>query len=258
MKKMLFGFFCVVMIVCIIYSNQNYFGYTMGRGSIDNTNHGWEVKRNHDHKQPEIHENAKDIITKYNGIYTGDSDKKVIYLTIDLGYETGNTRAILDILKKQEVKATFFIIQSYLEKNPDIVDRIVNEGHSLQNHTANYKHLNTLSEYLVKKEIMDMHNVIDKRYGIKMKYLRLPYEEWSENVMKIANDTGYKTVFWSIACVDWVEGTDSGYIYDSIMSNYHNGGVILTHTVSNGSPNALNMIIRDLKGKGFEFKILDM
>jgi peptidoglycan-N-acetylmuramic acid deacetylase len=225
---------------------------------IDNSNHGWGVTRNSTHNQPDIPKSVMKILSNYNGIYVGDPDKKSVYLTIDLGYESGNTENILDVLKKDDVKATFFIVSSYLQENPKIINRIVHEDHSLQNHTANYKHLYCLSEHQIKMEIMDLHKLVEKRYGISMKYLRLPYEEWSEKVMKVSNDTGYKTVFWSTACVDWVEGKDAQYIYNSVINNYHNGAVILIHAVSKSSPTAVDMIIKSLKSKGYKFSTLDM
>lgn len=258
MKKAVYVFILIAVAFLLVPEGRDYAGFLLNKGTVDNTNHGWEVKRNNQHKQPDISLQAKDIISKYNGIYVGPPDKKVVYLTIDLGYETGNTGVILDVLKDNNVKATFFTIASYLRKNPEIVDRIVNEGHSLQNHTANYRHLNHFEEYIIKKEIMDMHNMVKDRYGITMKYLRLPYEDWSERVMKIASGMGYKTVFWSIACIDWVEGRDADYIYNSVISNHHNGAVILLHTISKNSPRALNMIIKELKDKGYEFRVLDL
>lgn len=258
MKKAVFNLMVLTLSLLLSMQYMDYNKYVMRSSIIDDTNHGWEVKRNNMHKQPDIPINAKEAIKKYNGVYTGSSDSKVIYLTIDLGYESGNTQEILNILKQNDIKATFFIVSSYLNKNSDIVDRIVGDGHSLQNHTANYKHLNKLSEYQVKREISDLHDMIFKRYGISTKYLRLPYEDWSDKVLKIACESGYKTVFWSVACVDWVEGKDASYIYNSIMDNYHNGAVILTHAVSRSSPQAIEMITRDLKKKGFEFRTLDM
>ncbi|KPU45139.1 peptidoglycan-N-acetylmuramic acid deacetylase PdaA precursor [Oxobacter pfennigii] len=231
---------------------------TNPKSSSSPTNHGWEVKRNNEHKQPEIPKAAKEMLQKYNAYYTGDPDKKTIYLTIDLGYESGNTNAILDVLKANNVKATFFIIKDYFEKNPEIVDRIVKEGHSLQNHTANYLKLHTLSEAKIRKEIMDMHDRIKNRYNIHMKYLRTPYEEWSDPVMKTVKDTGYKTIFWSIACVDWVKEAEAGYIYNSILNNHHNGGIILMHAVSPQSPWAVYMAIKKLQENGYQLKTLDM
>jgi peptidoglycan-N-acetylmuramic acid deacetylase len=252
----------VVLIIVFIYL----FGiFALGKSIealnnnlyIDNTNHGWGVKKNSEHKQPEVPKDVKDTMEKYNCIYVGDKDKKYLYLTIDLGYESGNTSAILDVLNKNHVLATFFIVSSYLEKNKDIVDRIVKEGHSIQNHTTNYVKLNTLDDNSVRKEIMDLHNIVKERYGISMKYLRTPFEEWSERVLKIAMDEGYRTVFWSVACVDWVEDKDANYIYSSIMNNHHNGAVILVHSISKSSPNAIDMIVSDLIKKGYEFKLLD-
>lgn len=252
MKKMLIAF----IILCGTLMTVP--GIRSHTAILDSTNHGWEVKRNREHTQPDIPQNARDMLLKYNGVYAGNPGRKVIYLTIDLGYESGNTMNILDVLKETDTKATFFLVSSYIKKNPQIVSRIVSEGHQLGNHTSNYRHLNNLSEGQVKKEIMDMHDMVKQRYGISMKYLRLPYEEWSERVMKIAKDTGYTAVFWSIACVDWVEGRDAGYIYKCVMDNHHNGGVILLHGVSKDSARAIGMIIGELKKKGYEFRVLDM
>lgn len=246
-----------VFVVVIAFAGRIYIGAFIYNFLEDSKSYGWEVKRNSEHVRPNIPEKAKSIVPKYNGIYSGDEGRKAVYLTIDLGYESGNTCAILDVLKANGIKSTFFIVSSYLKKNPDIVGRIVSEGHMLGNHTVNYKHLDTLGDYQVEREIMDLHNDIKDRYGIDMKYLRTPYEEWSERVLKITDRLGYKTIFWSVACIDWVE-KDPDYIYKSVMDNYHNGAIILLHGVSKGSPVAIDMIIKDLKAKGYEFRILDM
>ena len=258
MKRLFVFVLAIISLLCVMPATRDHI-YTAFRGSdIDDTNHGWEVKKNKTHKQPDIPEQARAILSKYKGVYVGDPESKSIYLTIDLGYESGNTKAVLDVLKRNNVKATFFIVSSYLENNPEIVDRIIDEGHSLQNHTANYRHLNGLTEYRIKREILDLHDAVQKEYGISMKYLRLPYEEWSEKVMKAASETGYKTVFWSVACVDWVEGKEAAYIYNNIVENCHNGAVILLHAVSKTSADALNMIIKYLKDSSYQFRILDM
>jgi peptidoglycan-N-acetylmuramic acid deacetylase len=252
--------FFAATLLCIftMFGRNDYIMTSLSNMQIDNTNHGWGVTRNSTHKQPDIPESTKRILSKYNGIYVGEPDIKSVYLTIDLGYESGNTENVLDVLKKDDVKATFFIVSSYLQDNPQIVDRIVYEGHSLQNHTTNYKHLYCLNEHQIKMEIMVLHKLVEKRYGISMKYLRLPYEEWSEKVMKASSETGYKTVFWSAACVDWVEGKAAQYIYNSVINNYHNGAVILIHAVSKDSPTAVDTIIKSLKSKGYKFNTLDM
>lgn len=257
MKKYLAAIIILTSVIMMTVS-YSYILTSKESGGIDNTNHGWEVRQNSGHKQPDIPQNAKDMLIKYNGIYVGEPDKKIVYLTIDLGYESGNTDKILDVLNKNNVKATFFIVSSYLKKNPRIVDRIVYEGHSLQNHTANYKHLNELSEYQIKREVMDLHEMVESRYGVSMKYLRLPYEDWSERVLKTVSETGYKTVFWSIACVDWVKDKDASYIYNSVIKNHHNGAIILLHAVSKESPKAIDMIIKELKNKEYEFRTLDI
>lgn len=257
-KKKYLGLIFIFFIFALALLGGDYVNILLKIQSVDNTNHGWEVRRNNNHVQPEIPQKAREAVLRYNCIYAGSTDKKKIYLTIDLGYESGNTGTVLDVLKKNNVKATFFIIGKYLDCNPALVDRIVGEGHSLQNHTSNYKHLNTLSDYQIEKEIMSFHDAVAKRYGITMKYLRTPYEEWSDRILDIANRLGYKTVFWSAACYDWVEGRDVNYIYKSIMDNFHNGAIILIHAVSKSSPEAIDLILKSLKGKGFEFSVLDM
>lgn len=258
MKKIISLGLITALAIIVLLGSRSDMITSLYDAAGDNINYGWEVKRNSEHRQPDISRSASEMLSKYNGIYAGNNKLKAIYLTIDLGYENGNTALILDTLKKNDVKATFFVVASYIQKNEMLTDRIVNEGHSIQNHTANYKHLDKLGDYQVKREIMDLHNIVFKKYGISMKYLRLPYEEWSDRVMEIACSTGYKTVFWSVACVDWVEDKDASYIYDSVVKNIHNGAVILLHSVSKSSPQALDMIIRKLKDQGYEFRVLDI
>lgn len=254
MKKVIFAAAYILLSILIICHTS----YTVSYNPVDSTNHGWGVKRSSSHQIPEIPPNARSALEKYNGFYSKDPSEKSIYLTIDLGYEAGNTEGVLDVLKKHDVKATFFITSSYLEKNQKIVGRILGEGHLLGNHTANYKHLDKISDEQVKKEIMDLHNQVADKYGISMKYLRLPYEEWSERVLSIASGCGYKTVFWSVACVDWVQESDANYIYNSVMNNIHNGAVVLVHAVSKSSPAAIDRIIGALKREGYSFKTLDI
>lgn len=258
MKRLIITYLIFLEMMILVLQGGYYFKSMFVRSKIDNTNHGWGVVKNKEHRLPDIPQDEKNMLKAYDGIYSGSPDEKYIYLTIDLGYESGYTKSILDVLRENNVKATFFITLSYMDKNSSLVDRIIQEGHSLQNHTARYKHLDKIDDNAVKKEIVDLENAIYKRYSIKMRYLRLPYEEWSERVMKIAKDTGYKTVFWSIACVDWTDDKDVSYIYNNVMDNYHNGAVVLLHSVSKSSPEAMELIIKDLKNKGYKFKALDL
>ena len=219
----------------------------------------WGLKKNLG-AAPDINPGEKEILDRYNGYYIGDSSKNEVYLTFDEGYENGYTSQILDVLKRTNVPACFFVTGPYLEKEHELIMRMVNEGHIVGNHTVNHPSMPSVKD---EKELEDELLTLDRRFyaltGQTMKYLRPPKGEHSERTLALSCDLGYKTVFWSIAYMDWdlkqQKGTD--YVMSSILDNLHNGAVILMHAVSPDNANALESVINEVRGRGFEFKSLD-
>ena len=142
-----------------------------------------------------------DQLQKYDAAYLGDTTEKVIYLTFDAGYENGCTAQILDALKKHNVSATFFLVGNYLEKNPDLVRRMVAEGHTVGNHTMHHYDMSRISDPAAfQKELEDLEKLYEQTVGEPMqKYYRPPQGIYSEENLRQAKNLGYKTVFWSLA-----------------------------------------------------------
>ncbi len=226
----------------------------------DNSKICWGLKRESNNKQPSLHKPHTDVLDKYNGIYMGNSEDKYLYLTFDEGYENGYTPQILDVLKENNVKAAFFITGDYLKTSPDIVERIIKEGHILGNHTQTHPSLPKLAnESKIQKELKTLEEKIYSDYGYKMKYFRPPMGEYSKFTLKCVSDIGYTTVMWSFAYDDWDVNKQKGidYAKDKIMSNLHPGSIILLHAVSKDNANVLDYVIKEARNQGYEFKSLD-
>ena len=156
---------------------------------------------------PPVANASADQLKKYNACYADMSGEKVIYLTFDAGYENGNTPAILDALKKHQVPAAFFIVGNYLETSPDLVKRMVDEGHIVANHTYHHPDMSKISSKdAFQKELTDLETLYTDVTGQTMpKYYRPPQGKYSESNLQMAKDLGYTTFFWSLAYVDWYQ-----------------------------------------------------
>ncbi len=219
----------------------------------------WGIKKADNHEQPDLGSSNRKILEENNGIAIGNSEKKYLYLTFDEGYEAGYTEKILEILKQNEVSATFFITAHYVNTQEDLVKKMIDQGHIVGNHTVNHKSMPDLSEEEINKEVMKLHQVINQKYNYEMKYIRPPKGEFSEKTLQVTNRLGYKTVMWSFAYEDWNENKQPGEekAKNKIISNLHNGAIILLHGNSKTNTNILDSVIKEAKDMGYEFKSLD-
>ncbi|AQS59344.1 delta-lactam-biosynthetic de-N-acetylase [Desulforamulus ferrireducens] len=218
----------------------------------------WYFMPNKQHTLPEVNARGKALLEKYRGIYHGDVTGKNLYLTFDEGYENGYTAQILDTLKEHNVKVAFFITGDYLRRNPELVKRMVNEGHIVGNHTDNHPSLAQLSEEKIHKEINSLTEAYQSVTGGSMKYLRPPMGEYSENSLKVTSEMGYRNVFWSVAITDWQPEAGSPEENKSlVMSRLHNGAVILLHAVNKANAEMLGDFIRECREQGYQFRTLD-
>lgn len=230
-----------------------------GADSISNKKIEWGIKRSDEHKQPQLGEYNKKVLTENQGMAIGNAESKKVYLTFDEGYEAGYTEKILETLKNNNVKACFFITAHYVNTSPELVEKMINEGHMVGNHTANHKSMPELSDEELKKEVMDLHYTLSNKFKYDMKYLRPPKGEFSERTIKLTNNLGYKTVMWSFAYEDWNENNqpDESKSKDKILKNIHNGEIMLLHGNSKTNTNILDEIIKETKNMGYEFCSLD-
>lgn len=227
--------------------------------SLDNKKIGWGIKRNDNHEQPDVGTMNRKILDKYQGIYMGSKEQKLIYLTFDLGYEAGYTPKILEVLKQNDVKATFFITAHYLNTQPDLVKQMIDEGHIVGNHTVNHKSMPSCSLDTIKKEVMDLHSAIYEKFGYEMKFIRPPKGEYSERTVAYTNTLGYTSVMWSFGYDDWDEKKQGREDYGrkKILDNVHNGEIMLLHATSKDNANILNDVIKEIKNMGYEFRNID-
>ena len=257
------AFLLGVLIVGNTDTNKNVLTSTTINGieieSLDNKKIGWGIKRNDNHEQPDVGNVNRKILDKYQGLYMGNKEQKLVYLTFDLGYEAGYTPKILEVLKQNEVKATFFITAHYVNTQPDLVKQMIDEGHIIGNHTVNHKSMPSCSLETIKKEVMDLHSAIYDKFGYEMKFSRPPKGDYSERTVAYTNTLGYTSVMWSFGYDDWDEKKQGREEYGKkkILDNVHNGEIMLLHATSKDNANILDDVIKEIKNMGYEFRNID-
>ena len=198
-----------------------------------------------------------DQLHKYDAAYLGNTTEKVIYLTFDAGYENGCTAQILDALKKHNVSATFFLVGNYLEKNPDLVRRMVAEGHTVGNHTMHHYDMSRISDPAAfQKELEDLEQLYEQTVGEPMqKYYRPPQGIYSEENLRQAKNLGYKTVFWSLAYVDWKNDDQptAQAAFNKLLPRIHPGAVVLLHSTSKTNAAILDELLTRWEDMGYRF-----
>lgn len=227
--------------------------------SLSNETNGWSWKRNTEHESPIAYADTE-ILESYNAYYLGDTDEKVIYLTFDNGYENGYTETILDALAANDVKVTFFVTLPYIRDNKELVIRMKEEGHIVGNHSVTHQSMPSLSDDEVIRELEDTATYMLEKTGYEMDpYFRPPMGEYSERTLYLTNSIGYKTIFWSMAYVDWKVDDQPGadYALDHVITNYHPGSIPLLHSVSSSNAEAMDNIIESLLAKGYRFGTLN-
>ncbi len=180
-----------------------------------------------------------------------------IYITFDLGYESGYTNDILDVLKANNVKATFFVTGSYARSQDEIVQRIIAEGHTVGNHSNTHPDMTIVSDSDAADEIMQVHNVLLDKYGYESYLFRFPAGTFSEKALAIAAENGYHSVFWSFAYNDWDNNNqpDVDAALKKVTARLHPGAVYLFHPMKTNSI-ILNDFIANAKNAGYEIGVM--
>lgn len=253
---------CIFMFSIIKHNNniaKNNTLSTNASAQLSNKKICWGIKREPNHKQPDVGAANKRLLEQYNGICLGNENSKKVYLTFDSGYEAGYMEKILEVLKKNDVKACFFITAHYLNTQPELVKRMIDDGHIVGNHTVNHKSMPEIDNEVIKKEVMDLHTSVYEKFGYEMKYIRPPKGEFSERTLDYTNSLDYRTVMWSVAYDDWDEAKQGREDYgkSKVLDNVHNGAVILLHSNSKDNSNILDDVIKNVKEMGYEFASLD-
>ena len=185
----------------------------------------------------------------------------MLYLTFDAGYENGCTESILDVLKTQEVPAAFFMVGNYIEKNADLVRRMVEEGHTGGNHTMHHYDMSKISDKAAfSNELQDLETLFRETTGQELpKYYRPPQGIYSEENLKMAQGLGYKTVFWSLVYVDWKNDSQptKEQAFAKLLPRIHPGAVVLLHSTSETNAQILDELLTKWEQMGYRFGTLD-
>ena len=229
-------------------------------GAKENESYSWYCKRAANHAQPALPPEFS-FINEKDGYWIGNADEKVVYLTFDAGYENGNIKKILDILSEKKVSAAFFVLINLLKKEPELVQRMENDGHLVCNHTAHHKDMS---------KIVDKTQFYSELHSLEVAYKELtgkdirgfyrpPEGRFNIKNLEIASEYGYKTIFWSFAYADWDNAkqpsAEAGK--KKILDNVHNGAVILLHPTSSTNAAILGDVIDALISEGYRFGTLE-
>ncbi|MBP5349718.1 MAG: polysaccharide deacetylase family protein [Clostridia bacterium] len=252
---------CLLSIL-IPFSTPALTHHCAGHGRSDPTGLRWYVRRTQDHVTPELPSEFSRL-TEYDGYYADTAcgeNGKVVYLTFDAGYENGNVEKILDTLKEKEVPGAFFILSHFLTANPVLVERMIDEGHLVCNHTARHRNMAKSSDEEMKRELTDLETLFRERTGREIsKYYRPPEGSFKWDNLAVAKELGYATVFWSFAYADWDNQRQPSpdAALKKIRDNLHSGAVILLHPTSVTNAKIMPELIDELRAQGYRFGTLD-
>jgi peptidoglycan-N-acetylmuramic acid deacetylase len=219
----------------------------------------WYCIREKDHKRPPLPSEFS-FINELDGYYIG-SDEKVVYLTFDAGYENGNVEKTLDVLKEHDVKGAFFILSNLINENPDLIVRMADEGHLICNHTSKHPDMTRIADMQAfESELKNLEHLCYEKTGKEVsEYFRPPEGKFNRQTLEFAKNLGYKTIFWSFAYADWDNNKQmsEAKAKEKILSNMHNGAIILLHPTSSTNAKILGDVISELKSNGYRFGTLE-
>lgn len=245
---------CLPSHPCVVHAKTDYSQYSNQKCEF-----GLSLNRSHTKPSCDMARGVKKL-SDYNAYYcdtkAANKKKKVVYLTFDCGYENGYTKTILKTLKQNRIKAIFFVTESYIKQNPKLVKQMKKEGHLVGNHTCTHPQLPNCSETKLRQEINQCARTMKKLTGYTMdKYCRPPEGCYSQRTLKMLQDMGYATIFWSLAYYDWDPNHQPGAeaVLHKFKTYYHPGMIPLIHVVSKSNAEALPNVIHFLKKKGYRF-----
>ncbi len=252
-KRTLAIFLAAVLVFCLL----PFIPFEEEASTVGNTDSGsWGLSFQKDGETP-IGNASAEFLSKYNAYFVGDTEKKVIYITFDAGFENGNTEKILDALKKHNAPAAFFLVGNYLDTAPELVRRMVAEGHTVGNHTKSHPDMSAIATpEKFKAELQGLEEKYKSVIGEDMKKLyRPPQGKFSENNLKMAHELGYKTVFWSLAYVDWYEDKQPSHdeAFEKLCGRIHPGAVVLLHSTSKTNGEILDELLTKWEEMGYTF-----
>ena len=226
----------------VILSDYDTNAIVWGPGNIQN------------HERPVDPEKLQSQYSDLNGKWLLADDKNIC-LTFDEGYENGYTAQILDTLKEKNVKAIFFCTYDYVKDNPELLNRMINEGHIVGNHSYRHYNFTQIDVETARDEITILHDYVAEQFGYEMKYFRFPEGAFSAQALALTKDLGYSTLFWSFAYADWDRENppSNETAFEKITSSVHNGAILLLHAVCKSNAEVLGDAIDNIIEQGYTF-----
>lgn len=268
-KLSIITFFVVIISICSFsyaysYNNKIWPFDTkiiINDSTLSTKEHNWYFLPSKDEQPSSAEPQGIELLAKYKGYYLGDTTHKYIYLTFDEGYENNFTPSILDTLKKNKIKAAFFVTVPYIKANKELVKRMADEGHLVCNHSNTHSNMAKITdEEKFKWELTSTEEAYKEATGYKMsKFFRPPMGRYSELALYYTEKLGYKTIFWSLAHKDWLKDNQPSCEKSKqlLLKRTHPGGIYLLHAVSKTNTEILDSLISEWKERGYEFKTLN-
>ena len=220
----------------------------------------WGLSFQEEGKPPAANATFEEL-SKYNAYYAENTEEKRIYLTFDCGYENGNTQEILEALKKHQATATFFVVGNFVKDNPELVQQMLAEHHTVGNHTEHHPDMSQMADLpSFQKEISGLEALFQEATGQEIsKYYRPPQGKYSEANLKMAQELGYKTFFWSLAYVDWYEDNQPTReeAFEKLLGRIHPGALVLLHNTSSTNAAILDELLTKWEEMGYSFGTLE-
>ena len=263
-KKDLLPVLFLVLFLTSVFFLGNFVSWAVHSNTVIPTSStsesNWGLSFQEEGKPPVANTTAEEL-KQFDAYYMQNTEEKNIYLTFDCGYENGNTAPILDALKKHNAPATFFIVGNFLSTSPDLVRRMTEEGHTVGNHTFHHPDMSKISSIdAFSKELKDLEDLYKETTGKEMvKYYRPPQGKYSESNLKMAQDLGYQTFFWSLAYVDWYQDKQpsSEEAFQKLLGRIHPGAIVLLHSTSSTNAAILDELLSKWEEMGYQFQSLE-
>ena len=258
-KKIKHGF-TIIALFCTVFLMGRGAGYLQETAAAVSYSENWGLGFGASGTQPTGNASAKEL-AEYDAFYIGNTDEKTIYLTFDCGYENGNTPAILEALTKHQAPATFFVVGTLLESNPELIKQILAAGNTIGNHTWHHKDMSQISTMeSFSEEIQTVEKLYQQITGQEIsRFYRPPQGKYSEANLKMAQELGYHTFFWSLAYVDWYQDNQPSHeeAFEKLLGRIHPGAIVLLHSTSSTNAEILDELLTKWEEMGYHFGSLD-
>lgn len=251
---LLFFLLSYTLGVAIGFTSEYFLSRDKGNVIETATDGNWGLSFQEEGQAPVANATFEEL-AQYDAYYAQNTQEKILYLTFDCGYENGNTGQILDTLKKHQVPATFFVVGTFIDSEPELIQRMVQEGHIVGNHTWHHPDMSQILDLSsFQKELEDVENAYRQITGEEMmKFYRPPQGKYSETNLKYAQTLGYQTFFWSLAYVDWYENDQPSKeeAFEKLIGRIHPGAVVLLHNTSDTNAQILDELLEKWEEMGY-------